>query len=253
MRLTVLGSGASYPGPGRACAGYLVEDDGAAVLLDCGNGAASNLARVLRPEALGAVFITHAHVDHFADVYVLQAALRYAPDGPAGPVDMFAAPGVLEALLAPLSERGRRDMSEAFAARELRHGVPVFVGGLAVEPIRTTHAGETLALDIRDCAGRRIVYTSDSVASPALADAARGADLLLADATLPEEYAGKAPHMTAREAGALARAAGVEVLVLTHLWPSVDRSQAARDAGCEFGGRIIVAEEMMAIDLVEEV
>lgn len=251
MRLTVLGSGASYPGAGHACAGYLVESGGTRVLVDCGNGSVSNLARVVEPERLSAVFVTHAHVDHFADLYVLQAALRYAPHGPAPALDLFVAEGVLDAVLAPLSERGRREMREAFVVHELAASVRTAVGGLSVTPVPVTHAERTFALAIEGCDGR-LFYTSDAVLDDALRDAARGADLLLADATLPDEYVGRAPHMTPAQAGALAAAAGAETLVLTHLWPSVDREAAVFDAARSFGGRIIVASELVAIEIPEE-
>jgi ribonuclease BN (tRNA processing enzyme) len=42
------------------------------------------------------------------------------------------------------------------------------------------------------------------------------------------------------------------VLVLTHLWPSVDRTTAAADAARHFGGRIIVANEMLSLEISEE-
>lgn len=251
MRLTVLGSGASYPGAGHACAGYLVQEGCTAVLLDCGNGCVSNLARIVRPEDLDAVFVTHAHPDHFADLYALQAALRYAPDGPAPSVDLYAPGSVCDAMLAPLSDRGRAEMLEAFVLHEVEHGEPIEVGGLAIIPWRAVHSVETYALDVRGDWGR-VFYTSDSALADEMALRAAGADVLLADATLPEEYAGRAPHMTPCEAGVLARRTSVKTLVLTHLWPSIDRSVAAAHAAREFGGRIIVAEEMLSIDIAEE-
>lgn len=250
MRLTVLGSGASYPGAGRACAGYLARDGATAVLLDCGNGCASNLARAIRPEDVDAVFVTHAHPDHFADLYVLQAALRYAPDGPAPPVHLYAPRSVRDAVLAPLSERGRAEMLEAFVTHGMEHGGPIEVGGLVVTPWHAAHSGETYALEVRG-RSRRLFYTSDSALTQELVAHAYGADVLVADATLPDEYAGRAPHMTPREAGVLAREARAGMLVLTHLWPSIDRRAAAADAGREFDGRIMVAEEMSTIDLGE--
>lgn len=251
MRLTVLGSGASYPGAGHACAGYLVSHGTTEVLLDCGNGSISNLARVLAPERLSAVFVTHAHVDHFVDLYVLQAALRYAPQGAAPALDLFVAPGVLEAVLAPLSEHGRREMLEAFVVHELSADAGVAAGDLLVTSVPVTHSGDTFALAV-EVGSARLFYTSDAVFTDALVDAARGADVLVADATLPEKYAGRAPHMTPKEAGELAAAAGAKTLVLTHLWPSMDREAAALDAARAFDGRIMVAAEMLELPIPEE-
>jgi ribonuclease BN (tRNA processing enzyme) len=50
--------------------------------------------------------------------------------------------------------------------------------------------------------------------------------------------------MTPAEAGELASRAGVGMLVLTHLWPTVDRVAAATEAAMSFSGRIIVANEL---------
>ena len=46
MQLTILGSAASWAGDGQACSGYLVEDEGTTLLVDCGNGALANAASV---------------------------------------------------------------------------------------------------------------------------------------------------------------------------------------------------------------
>ena len=52
MRLTILGSSASYADAGRACSGYLIENAGTRVLLDCGHGVLANLTQVIDPAML---------------------------------------------------------------------------------------------------------------------------------------------------------------------------------------------------------
>lgn len=248
MRLTVLGSAASYPDAGRACAGHLLSADGTSVLLDCGNGVLANLGRILEPTALAAVFISHAHIDHFADVYALQAALRYAPDGPVAPLPLYAPPGVFELMGRVLTEHGARELAEAFEVRDLVAGEPVHVGPITVTPWPVDHVESTFAL-VGEAAGMRLCYTSDTRAGGLAAAAAAGAGVLLADATLPPQYAGRAPHMTAGEAAILARDTGAHTLVLTHLWPSVDREAAAAEARAVFSGRVMVAEEMDSLEI----
>jgi ribonuclease BN (tRNA processing enzyme) len=218
------------------------------VLLDCGNGVLSNLGRVFDPTHLSAVFISHAHVDHFADVYALQAALRYAPAGPVAPLPLYAPSGVFELMQRALTEHGAHELAEAFEVRELVARTPVHVGELTVTPYPVDHVGTTFALVV-DHGDARLCYTSDTRAGDAVAVAALGASALLADATLPPAYAGRAPHMTAAEAAAVAREAGAGTLVLTHLWPTVDRAEAAEQARGVFGGRVIVADEMDALDI----
>jgi len=251
VNLTVLGSAASYPGAGRACAGYLLEADGAALLLDCGNGVLGNLGRVLDPLALDAVFVTHGHVDHFADVYAMQAALRYAPDGPAAALPLHLPPGLFERMGAVLTEHGRAEFAEAFEVSELADGARASYGAVTVTARGVAHSGDTFAL-VAEAGGARLVYTADATLDDALRVVAAGADVILADATLPEPYRGRAPHMTAAEAGTLAAGAGAHTLVLTHLWPTVNRDAAAAEASAVFGGRVIVAEELDVIDIEHE-
>src|SRR3989442_6450959 len=79
MRLTVLGKSPSWQDAGGACSGYLVEEDGSCVLLDCGNGVFSKLRRYRDYVAVDAVVISHLHADHFLDLVPFSYALTYAP------------------------------------------------------------------------------------------------------------------------------------------------------------------------------
>lgn len=251
MRLTVLGSSASYASAGRACAGHLLEAAGARVLLDCGNGVLANLARVEEPTSLDAVFVTHGHPDHYADLYSLQAALQYAPQGPVSPIPLYAPPGIADQVKCVLSERGAHSFDEAFVAIDLVAGEPVVLGGLTVTPVAVEHTDPTFAL-VAEAEGARLVYTADTAPHGGVREAARGADLLLAEATLPEAYAGAGPHMTASQAGELAREAGARALALVHVWPTNDRAEMVREATQAFGATVVVADEFDVFDITSD-
>jgi len=99
------------------------------------------------------------------------------------------------------------------------------------------HKGETIVLeDGRSVApadlvgaprrGRTLVYSGDTRPSLAVVEAARGADLLIHEATFGSdelERAKETGHSTAAEAARVAVEAGVRRLVLTHISPRYTR------------------------------
>lgn len=243
MRLTVLGSAASHAAAGQACAGYLVESGDTSVLFDCGNGVIANLYQAIDPYTLDAVFLTHNHPDHYADIYSMQAMLRYAPQGPLPPLPLYAPESLFETMQLLLSDRGASEFREAFAFTPLLASTPVRVGALEVTPIEVDHTDPTFALVARDGTAM-LCYTSDTAPGARARAAAHGADLLLAEATLPKAFAGASPHMTAGEAGALAREAGASRLILTHVWPTNDRAAMLDAAAAEYPGPVDIANEL---------
>lgn len=249
MRLTVLGSAASHAGAAQACASHLVEGGATRILLDCGNGALANLYRVADPHSLDGVFITHNHPDHYADIYSLQAMIRYSPEGTAAPVPVFMDAPLYERMQLLLSERGAREFREAFPLTPLKDGVSVTVGDITVTPHQVDHTEPTFGLVV-EADGARLAYTADTLPGHRADCLARGADMLLAEATLPDGYVGGSPHLSARTAGELARGAGVGALVLVHVWPTNDRAAMATQAALAFGGPAVVAREFDSFEVI---
>src|SRR6476660_3197931 len=92
MRLTVLGKSPSRQDADGACSGYLIEDRGTALLMDCGNGIFAKLRRYRDYADVDAVVISHLHADHFLDLVPYAYALTYAPRRQPVPIQRW--PGI---------------------------------------------------------------------------------------------------------------------------------------------------------------
>ena len=155
-----------------------------------------------------------------------------------------------------LVERDRLGRFEPDRAREL--GVPE--GPLWGE----LHRGRTVALpDGRTVGpdtivgpprpGRKVVYTGDTRPCAEVTRAARGADLLIHDATFGTEERTRATetgHSTALEAALVAKEAGVRRLILTHISARYSREapELLAEASQAFP-EVSVARDGMVVDV----
>jgi ribonuclease BN (tRNA processing enzyme) len=129
-----------------------------------------------------------------------------------------------------------------FDWRTVSDGMTATLGGLGLTFSRTDHQGETYAVRI-DADGVSFGYSADTGTGWGLSALGPGLDLAVCEATLEPEDAGSMPHLTAAEAGASGREAGVRRLVLTHFQPGVDREQARALGSEAFGSPVELAEE----------
>jgi ribonuclease BN (tRNA processing enzyme) len=107
------------------------------------------------------------------------------------------------------------------------------------------HFQETFAICVNSSnGGGRFVFGADSSPTEELVHFARGADLLLIEATLPRpERDGERGHLTPREAGEHGRDSGVGRVVLTHISDELDHLWARKEAASVFDGPVEVAHE----------
>lgn len=262
MQLTVLGCSGSGPGPDSPASGYLVRAGAITVTLDLGNGTFGALQRHVDPWTLDAALLSHLHADHCADTAPLVVWRRYHPRppfdatrrrlpvlAPAGAADRLA-----WAYAASRQELGETDLTDVLEFRDIADGVDTSVGDLAVRAGLVDHPVEAYALRLEH-AGRSLVYSGDTGPSRGLVDLARDVDVLLCEATWPHVIPGAwdepppGVHLSGRQAGEHAAAAGVGRLLLTHVPAWFDGADLLAEAKAAFDGPV----ELVVPDATYEV
>jgi len=129
MRLTVLGGCGAWPEAGQACSGFLVEQDGFRLLVDAGYATVPRLQEFAPVTGVDAVYISHGHPDHCADLNPLLRARALREDPPPA-LPVYAPPGALGAVLA-LDRPGM--LTSAYTLHEFTAGASLDIGPFAAE------------------------------------------------------------------------------------------------------------------------
>lgn len=236
LSITVLGCSGTYAAVDGACSGYLVRGRGTTVWVDTGPGTLANVQRHTTFADIDAVVVSHCHPDHWTELPVLRNVFKYVVHRAGVPVH-----GTAETLA--MAEAATHDgLAPTFDWHLIEDHATADIGALRFSFSRTDHPVETLAVRIEDTTtGEAIAYSSDT--GPGWSVSAFGADvdLFVCEATLTTDEEGLAPHISAREAGAMAAAAGVRRLVLTHHWPGGDVEAQRAAAEATFGRPVELA------------
>lgn len=245
MRLTVLGASGTWPNPDTATSGYLLQHDGFNLWIDAGTGTLANLQHHIALSKIDAILISHEHPDHFVDLYPCFYAWHYGGQGEPG-LPVFVPTDFSQKLADVISLDSQMGMRTAFAFTEVAPGESFEIGPFSIHTEPMAHLGLP-ALGFRiQSDGTVMAYTGDSGPSPHIAEIARDADLFLSEATWQDRPDLLPFHMSSRQAAVHAREAGVGRLVLTHIWPTLDKELSKHQASEEYEGPIDAAAEGMS-------
>lgn len=233
MQVTFLGTGDAFGSGARFQTCIALTAGARRWLVDCGASSLVAMQRFsVQPSSVGAVLLTHLHGDHFGGLPFLFleeqfASRRRAPlvvAGPEGTRERVTA--AMEALF-PGSSRIPYGFETSYV--EWHDGEAVDVNGARVTPFAVVHDSGATPFALRvEREGKVVCYSGDTEWTPALAEACRGADLFVVEATaydgrmkLHLDYATLLAHraelaarriiVTHMGPGMLAHAAGAEL------------------------------------------
>jgi ribonuclease BN (tRNA processing enzyme) len=253
IKVTILGSGTCVPDLKRSACAVLVETGRSKILLDIGPGTIRRLLEYgVTIFALTHLFLSHFHPDHTSELVPLIFATKY-PDAlrRKHPLGVYAGPG-LSAFYTGLQAAYGQWMVMPEYQLALHEMDPVTgrlaFDGFSVAACSVAHRPESLAFRIETAEGISIVYSGDTDACESLVELARGTDLLICEASMPDGQ--KVPgHLTPSIAGSIAARAHAKRLVLTHLYPPCDKVDIVKQARSTYKGPIIMAEDLMTLCL----
>ena len=254
--------------------------DGQAIVVDCGLGVTRGLVdQGVALKDLKVIFITHLHSDHYLELGPLlhtawTAGLKtevvvYGPKGTLAYLTYFFMSMQFD-IETRINDEGRPDLRQLGKVHSYDDSLDAMIEGVNVTALRNLHPPieDTFALSFRS-ASQHVVFSGDTAHLPALSQFAKGADLLIHEAMLPEGINALvarvgngddrlrkhlyASHSTAQEAATIAQDAGIKALALHHLIPSDDPEFTAQhweDAvQPHFTGKLFVGTDGLRIDL----
>ena len=252
VRVRVVGCGSAAPDSERVSSGFFVETVGLKMLLDCGPGVVHHMARFGLPwQDMTHVLITHFHNDHIGDVPALFFAWRWGmlPRRTA-PIRLIAPKGMRKKLKHMAHAMGDHVVDPGFNVEVTESGGEeswLLDDVVHVRTLRTPHTAESIAFRI-DAPGGSLGYTGDTGYSEQLAVFMSRVDLLVMECSLPDDQAMDA-HLTPTRAARMAQQASPGALILTHVYPQLDRAilpNLVRSAG--WAGDTVIAHDGMTIE-----
>jgi ribonuclease Z len=273
VQTIILGSGVPFPDPERAGASTLVRTSAGDLLFDCGRAVLMRAAAVgASAAALRALFLTHLHSDHIADlndIVTTRWIMSLQPSaltvfGPPGTADLVRA---TEAMLEPdiryrMTHHDDLTWAPSAEVTESERGELLVDGTVRVTAAPTDHAPVRPTVGYRvDDGDVSVVIAGDTVPCSGLDELCAGADMLvhtvirrdlLEPLNIPRLNDVFDYHSTVEDAARTASRGGVGTLVLTHLVPAPrpeGEHEWAERAQAHFDGEVVVARDLTSLDV----
>ena len=255
MPFQFFGTSAAIPSPDRDNTALVFYSKDEVVLVDCSGSPYQKLLKAgLDPMRVSSLIVTHRHVDHVYGIPSLAHNMGLA--GRRVTLHVYALPETMRIL------RGFMDLfplEEKMPYRIELHEVPAKEGhevlrakGFRILSTPVSHGAPNIGLRVEfDSPGERgaVVYSSDTSPCPSLISLARGADILIHEATFLHSEAARAAadgHTTGYQAGEVAKQAGAKRLILCHLGAGLHgcEDELRQEAMRSFGGSVELPEEL---------
>ncbi|MBW2147313.1 MAG: MBL fold metallo-hydrolase [Deltaproteobacteria bacterium] len=222
MQIIFLGTGDAFGSGGRNAPAIIVRSGDSMILLDCGPCTLPGMKGAsLEPLKLKAILLSHLHGDHFGGIpffYLEYQFLSHRDDE----LVMAGPPGTEQRVedLYRVMFSEMKDVPRKFRVRykELQAGEALELDGISALAFQVVHPLRETAFGYRIEDGERVLcYTGDTQWFPGLAQAVKGADLLIAEGFAFEKDIPR--HMSYRDLVSHREELEVGHILITHMGP----------------------------------
>lgn len=244
IKIKILGFQSPFSTKDNACPSYLIEDGKQKIMLDCGSGS-HRFFDMQKLENLN-IIISHLHKDHFNDLanYQYSSLVMHRQNFLKDKINIF-----LPQISSPISQLLINEINAYCNYFGVDENSKFKIGEFEIEFLKVYHSDEvdTFATKIK-IKDKTIVYSADISykSKEEFVKFAQGADILICESSLIKQHGFPeiCNHLTAYQAGTIAKEGKVKKLLLTHLWAFEDEKNYLEEARQVFENTIIAKEEM---------
>ena len=252
ITVIILGSGTGYPTLRRSACSVLMEIGPDRLLFDLGAGTMRRLLDVgSSMNEVTHLFFSHLHPDHTGEFASFLFATKY-PETYRRRSPLVAVGRELDQLYEGLQGVYGSWVEldpHLFSRVDLKEGLDnLEFPNFQVKARAMPHIESSVGYRVTSRQGASVVYTGDTDYSEAVIELARDADLLITEASMPDEMKVEG-HLTPSLAGRIATEANVRRLVLTHMYPVCDQVDIEAQCRKTWEGPLIVAEDLLKIQV----
>lgn len=252
LKLTFLGTAGSIISPKRGFPAFLINDD---LLLDCGEGTTQKLIQLDVIESIKTICLTHLHLDHCIGIGSL--LWHFGLTKRKEPLEIIGPIGIENTISTILDLTHTPDKLKPFKItyKELidTEDVQVLGGKYNLSSLKADHSVISFSFRV-ELEGKSLCYIGDTRPNPIIIKIVKGCNLIISEATLPDnlkEHAHEIGHSTPSDAAQIATEAECDILALVHI-SSYFKDQLndfKKEAEAGFSKKVIIPEDLMEIIL----
>lgn len=243
IELTVLGTQSPYAKEKNACPSFLLQYKNHKVLLDCGSG--SHRFFPMQDMENLCIIISHFHRDHYNDIYnYLYSSYVYKNQKKlTTPIQLYL-PNKPKSIYNDI-----KNAKLSFSTcKKISKNQTFKFGDFIFEFIKIKHSNHIVSFATKiKTDNKTIIYTGDCSykSKEEISEFANNCDLLICESSLlkKHEFPKYCNHLTAEQAGEIAKEAKAKKLILTHFWPNENTQNYLIEAKNVFKNVFIAKEK----------